>query len=399
MNILFVSFLKPDAPSGVRVHYLALAAALRRQGHAVDVLTPACLGGWRRHLVAALRHVLRRLGPAACALANPLSDYLHLRWGVAAAATIPYDVVNAQDAASGLAARRALNGRVPVVVTGHHNDHPAADDLRQHPRPAPAARALYRWHNYLLARTDYFLAVSDYGRACIRPALPPAAHCRTVYNGIDFEAFAPPACPRPPQWPERHLLLNIGHLEGRKNQLLLVEAAHWLRQFRDDFVVGLVGSGPDGPALLARVAALGLGQHVQLLGQRAAVAPLLAQASLYVHTATHETFGLVLAEALAAGVPALALAVGGVPEVLAATPEALARQLHTWLEATAARAALHSRQLAYARTHFAQARMVAQTLAFFDWTRRHFQRQRQRQPAARPAPVVPWQTWRLGPLV
>ena len=403
MNILLVSVLKPDAPSGVRVHYLALAAGLRRQGHTVDVVTPADLTGWRRRAVAVLRHLLRRLGAVGQALANPLSDYLHLRWAIAPARR--YDVVNAQDAASGLAATHALDGRVPVVVTGHHNDHPAADDLRQRPRPAAAARALHRWHNHLLARTRYFAAVSDYGLACIRPSLPATALCRTLYNGIDFEKFAAPATGTGPQWPGRHLLLNIGQLEGRKNQRLLIETAHCLRQLRSDFVIGLVGQGPDAPALLARIAALGLTDQVQLLGYQESVAALLAQASLYVHTATHETFGLVLVEAVAAGVPALALAVGGVPEVLAATPEALlppaiapealAQQLNTWLTAAEARAALHHRQLAHARAHFAQPRHLAETLRFLKAAQQHFQQQN--HPTAAPQPE-PWEKYRLGNL-
>lgn len=105
MNILLTSFLKPDAPSGVRVHYLALAAQLRRRGHQVDVVTPATLTGPRRHAIAALRHLLLRLGPAPRALATNVAYFLHILWGIDRRR--PYDVVNAQDPGSGLAARWA----------------------------------------------------------------------------------------------------------------------------------------------------------------------------------------------------------------------------------------------------------------------------------------------------
>lgn len=381
MNILLVSFLKPDAPSGVRVHYLALAEQLRQHGHRVDVVTPASLTGPRRHAIAALRHVLLRLGPAPRALASHVAYFLHILWGIDRRRH--YDVVNAQDPGSGLAAQWALGRRVPVVVTGHFNEHPAAEALRQQPAPAAVARALRRWHDYLLARTRYFMSVSAFGLQLIRPCLPARAECRVVLNGLDFEALRAESAVADlrARFPGRLVILNIGQLEGRKNQLLLLEAARELRRQRLDFVVGLVGKGEDEALLRQRIAADHLQAQVVLLGYHAQVLPLLRCADLYVHVATHETFGLVLLEAAAARVPALALAVGGVPEVLAATPDALlpatldaaalARHLHAWLGSPARRRHLAGRQAASAEARFNSARLLHDTLAFYRHARRH----------------------------
>ncbi|WP_051718772.1 glycosyltransferase family 4 protein [Hymenobacter sp. IS2118] len=381
MNILLVSFLKPDAPSGVRVHYVQLAEQLRQRGHHVDVVTPATLTGPRRQQVAALRHVLRRLGPVLRALSTTVAYYLHIRWGIDSRR--PYDVVNAQDLGSGQAARQALGRRVPVVVTGHFNAHPAADDLRQTPRSGWAARTTERWYAYLLARTDYFIGVSAFGLGVVRGALPPHCLSRVVHNGVDLSRghAAVPATLRQ-RFPGRHILLNIGQLETRKNQLLLVHAAHALHQQRQDFVVGLVGKGEDEPLLRQCIADYGLEEVVVLLGYHAEVQPLLHCADLYVHVATHETFGLVLVEAMAAGVPVLALAVGGVPEVLGATPTALlqpsispvglAGVLNRWLDAPALRKRLSQEQAAYAATHFGVGQMVDATLNFYEQVRQHF---------------------------
>ncbi|MDO7852502.1 glycosyltransferase family 4 protein [Hymenobacter convexus] len=384
MNILLVSFLKPDAPSGVRVHYVRLAEQLRQRGHRVDVVTPATLTGPRRHLVAGLRHLLRRLGPVPRALATTVAYYLHIRWGIDASRH--YDAVNAQDLGSGLAARHALGNRVPVVVTGHFNAHPAADELRQKPRGPAAARAIERWYAYLLARTCYFIGVSRFGLEAVRAALPSHCECRVVPNGIDLAAgrAATPDAELRQRAAGRHVLLNIGQLESRKNQLLLVRAAHALRQFRQDFVVGLVGKGEDELMLRRHIAELGLDDVVLLLGyhEHEQVLPLLRAAELYVHVATHETFGLVLVEAMAAGVPALALGVGGVPEVLHATPASLlppditptglAGVLHSWLNAPALRRQLSREQAAYAAAHFDVRQMVDATLSFYEHARRHF---------------------------
>ena len=381
MNILLVSFLKPDAPSGVRVHYLELARQLRRRGHCVDVVTPATLTGGRRHLIAAVRHLLQRLGPAPQALATNVAYFLHIFWGINRTRT--YDVVNAQDLGSGVAAQWAVGPRVPVVVTGHFNDHPAHDDLRGTPGTGPAARAVRRWYAGLLARTQYFMAVSTYGLRLIQPALPATAQYRVVPNGVDLAALRADATPADlrTQFPGRHIILNIGQLEGRKNQGLLLEAARKLREVRTDFVVALVGKGEDEEALRQRIADCHLQDYVVLLGYHHAVQPLLRCADLYVHVALQETFGLVLLEAAAAGVPVLALAVGGVPEVLRATPGALlpatisagelAGELDTWLNAPHLRQQLGGEQAASATAHFGIARMVDATLDFYRYARWH----------------------------
>ena len=388
MNILLVSFMHPDAPSGVRVHYQQLAAQLRQRGHRVDVVTPGTLGGGRRLLIAAVRHLLLRLGPVPRALAGNASCFLHIWWGIDRHRA--YDVVNAQDVGSGVAAQWALGAGVPVVVSGHFNEHPATEHLRQQPGiGGAAARAVRRWFAGLLARTRYFIGVSDFGLRLIRPNLPAQAECRVVHNGLDLKALR--ARPAHANWRTRfaqqQFIVNIGQLESRKNQLLLVETARELRKLRTDFVVGLVGKGEDEELLRQRIAHHQLQAHVLLLGYHPDVLPLLRCAALYVHVATHETFGLVLLEAAAVGVPALALAVGGVPEVLRATPEALlpaatgpgalARQLHEWLSAPARLRDLATRQAASATAHFGVARMVAETLDFYRFAIGHHRAARQ----------------------
>jgi glycosyltransferase involved in cell wall biosynthesis len=59
--------------------------------------------------------------------------------------------------------------------------------------------------------------------------------------------------------------------------------------------------------------------RVQLLGRRNDVPSLMASSDLLVHPARIEGFGLVLAEAMAAGLPVVASNVQGIPEVLAET--------------------------------------------------------------------------------
>lgn len=78
----------------------------------------------------------------------------------------------------------------------------------------------------------------------------------------------------------------------------------------------MVGDGPDRSAAEDEARALKVYNDVRFLGRIDDVAPLLAAADLYLFPSETESFGLSALEALASGVPVVASAVGGVPEVV-----------------------------------------------------------------------------------
>ena len=78
----------------------------------------------------------------------------------------------------------------------------------------------------------------------------------------------------------------------------------------------LVGAGREEPELRRIVTGAGLAQHVRFAGLRADVPRLLAASTLAVLPTEREALPTVLIEAAACGVPAVATAVGGVPEVV-----------------------------------------------------------------------------------
>jgi len=78
----------------------------------------------------------------------------------------------------------------------------------------------------------------------------------------------------------------------------------------------LAGSGTEEARLRARVAAEGLGGRVVFAGFREDVAGLLAAADLVVHPSHADALPTALIHALAAGVPAVATRVGGIPEIV-----------------------------------------------------------------------------------
>jgi glycosyltransferase involved in cell wall biosynthesis len=76
------------------------------------------------------------------------------------------------------------------------------------------------------------------------------------------------------------------------------------------------GRGPLEHRLRAELASLGLTKHVVLAGFRRDLPELLPGLDLLAHAAEREGLGLALVEAASAGVPVVACAVGGVPDVV-----------------------------------------------------------------------------------
>lgn len=78
----------------------------------------------------------------------------------------------------------------------------------------------------------------------------------------------------------------------------------------------LIGDGPEFSDMSLHVNELGLEKEVQFLGKQNNVSDILSMADLMLLMSEKESFGLVLLEAMACGVPGIGTNVGGIPEVL-----------------------------------------------------------------------------------
>jgi hypothetical protein len=118
-------------------------------------------------------------------------------------------------------------------------------------------------------------------------------------------------------------LVYVGRLAPSKGILHLLEAQARLEREAAGMPEGvchltLVGHGPQLDELRQRVAALGLAGRVRFAGllDRAGVYRELAQADLFVLPSLSESFGKVIVEAMAAGLPVVSTAVGVAPTLL-----------------------------------------------------------------------------------
>lgn len=259
--------------------------------------------------VAARAAALEAVWPAALALAAGSQP------GSAGSGASVIDLVHAHIGLPDGAAAAVLAARhdVPLVVTEHSSLVPAiAAD--------PARHAAYRAG---LVRAAVIVCVSEVLAADVRSAVPEVAdRIRVVPNAVAVDDFRP--APRHER--RANELLFVGYRKPTKGISLLLEAFALARGERPGITLRLVG--PPGPSAAERewqalAAQLGIAEAVAFEGRasRGEVAEAMARATLFVHASQRETFGVVAAEALAAGLPVVATDSGGVSEVLGPDPE------------------------------------------------------------------------------
>jgi glycosyltransferase involved in cell wall biosynthesis len=147
----------------------------------------------------------------------------------------------------------------------------------------------------------------------IRPQSPPAA--------VDVAALRKQlAVTR-----DQKIILCIGRLSKEKAQAELIEAFKHLCETHPDLDCQLVivGEGPERASLTVMARASGLADRIIFTGQVTDVRPYYAIASVFVLPSHSEGSPNVLLEAMAARVPVIATAVGGVPEVVESEQSAL----------------------------------------------------------------------------
>jgi glycosyltransferase involved in cell wall biosynthesis len=204
----------------------------------------------------------------------------------------------------------ALLGRIPIITTVHGKAY-YGDKWRR--------RLAYR----CVARSSFrMVAVSeDIRRFLVQEVGVRPDRVSTIYNGIDVKAYYPsergatvrgelgiaPAAP---------VIGMVGSLYPVKGHTYLLQAAVRVVKAFPLAVFLIVGRGGLLDQLREQAQQLGIGAHVRFLGFSEDIPPLLQAMDIFALPSLSEGLSLSLLEAMAAGKPAVATAVGGNPEVV-----------------------------------------------------------------------------------
>ncbi|MDX6442616.1 MAG: hypothetical protein QOE43_2345 [Gaiellaceae bacterium] len=273
------------------------------------------------------------------------------------ARTLRADIVHTHlvhaDVYGGLAAR--LRGT--RLVSTKHNDDPF--------RVGP-----FRFVERGLSRlTDRIVTITDaLHRFTVDRVGVPADKVETIHYGLDGVPDAWGVNPRDDVPEGARVLLAVARLTDQKGIDVAVRA---LTHLPDDTVLVVLGEGPERGALLRLARELGLESRVFLLGRVPDVAAWLGRATLLVHPARWEGFGLSVLEAMLAGLPVVASNVSALPELIVDgetgvlvgpdDAEALARGIVRALE----QPQLGEGGLERARRKFSVGRMADRTAALY----------------------------------
>jgi glycosyltransferase involved in cell wall biosynthesis len=169
------------------------------------------------------------------------------------------------------------------------------------------------------------LGVSDAVRDDIRKGFPawPESKIGTLYNRIEVESLGSALLPRAEARETLHLpaaayvVANVGRLHPDKDQRTLLKGfASALSGLPDSALLVILGQGRLQKELQSLSETLGLSQRVRFLGQVPHAHRYFRAFDLFVLSSDHEPFGMVLLEAMAAGVPLITTSCGGAPEVV-----------------------------------------------------------------------------------
>ncbi len=204
--------------------------------------------------------------------------------------------------------RAARASGIPVLVTEH-----ARHTLSRSPRLQQVARRA-------VAQAAHFSVVSyDLARWFVAELGVDPQRIEVIHGGIDVTRFTP-GCDAAPLRAlaagagTGPIVVSVGRLVEAKHQELLIDATARLADV--GAILVLVGDGDRRQALERHAEGAGARGRVVFAGTRADIPSLLPGADVFALSSRREGLPVALMEAMAAGLPVVATAVGGVPELV-----------------------------------------------------------------------------------
>jgi len=285
---------------GVQEQVKAMQTELARRGHEVIMLTPQPRvpyvdDGRQVIFLGSVADVKNPLGTVSPVSVSVLTDEID-----SVLEREQFDLLHFHEPWVPVLSRQILNRSNTVNVATFHAMLP---DTRM---AQTVGKVFTPYTKPMLRHIDAFAAVSE-GAAQYLLGLADVP-VEIIPNGIDLKHYRRRAAPGPVAGHDLKTILHIGRLENRKGVKYLIQAFAHLQARQPNIRLQIAGAGPDREKLEQEVRELGA-QHVEFLGyvDDATKIRLLHEADLFCSAAIYgESFGVVLLEAMAAGLVTVA---------------------------------------------------------------------------------------------
>lgn len=200
-----------------------------------------------------------------------------------------------------------------LVVTGH------GFDVYDFPYRSERNKIIFK---KVLNNCDYFITVSKKNLNIANSFLNIDDKSDVIYNAYSdyFKPFNKINCRKKLNLPlDKKIILHIGSYKiNIKNQLNLIKAINLLKDKRQDFVLYLIGQGPDEKIIKDKINKLNLNSYIEVVGPKPhnLIPYWMSASDLFVLPSYFEGNPTVMFESLACGLPYVGTNVGGVKEII-----------------------------------------------------------------------------------
>lgn len=172
---------------------------------------------------------------------------------------------------------------------------------------------------YGIDRSDIVTTVSDALKVETYERIETTKPIETIYNFVDEEVFHPMDGSKLKQQfgirEDERVLIHISNFRKIKNIPDIIDAFMKVREAMPAKLL-LVGDGPEKHRVMDKLRDMPYKSDVLFLGKQENIAELFSISDLKLLLSEKESFGLVLLEAMACGVPGIGTNIGGIPEVI-----------------------------------------------------------------------------------
>lgn len=180
-------------------------------------------------------------------------------------------------------------------------------------------KPLYPLNQFSINKSDTVTTVSKFQQKYIKQHFDIDKSIEVIYNFTDLQTFSPVNADQTERAKlaekDEKILMHISNFRPVKNTETVVKVfAQVVKSVKSKLI--LIGAGPEVAITKALVAKLNIQDKVVFLGEQSNIEDFIANADCIFQPSSHESFSLVLLEAMASGVPTVSSDVDGIPEVV-----------------------------------------------------------------------------------